>query len=640
MSEHRPYIPHEASLRDLTFRSAVAGIIFGAVFGSANAYLGLKVGLTISTSIPLAVMSVALFKLLEKFSAKTNVLECNISQTTGSAASSVASGIIFTIPALFMWGFDPSLLKIGTLALLGGCLGILFMIPLRPYLIVKEHGVLPYPEGTAAAQVLIAADAGGARARNVFLGLGVGALYKTLLSFGRLWANEIHLKVPLLKKGIVALEPMPALLGVGYILGYRIGAIMVAGGLLSALGIIPIIAHFGDALPTPLFPETEVTISQMSAGDIWNRYIRYIGAGAVAFAGILTVIRSLPTMYSSLVDGLKGLTAEGRAASVDTKRTSKDLSIAVVIVGALIVVLVAAFSPQLLGLGTAAPIRILGALMVAIFAFMFVTVSSRIVGMVGVTSNPTSGMTIVTLLGTSLLFYALGWTDDAAKATVLTIGTMVCVAASIAGDISQDLKCGYIIGATPAKQQMVEILGVCTTAFAVAASVYLLGKGLTFGSADLPAPQATLMKTVIEGVLQANLPWGLVLAGASLSLVAALLGIPSLPFAVGIYLPVSAMTPVFVGGCLRSLVEWLAARKGEDVEARKDKGILLGSGLIAGEGLMGVGVAVYAYFTGLKPSALGSILPAPWDQIAALLVFVALGWFIIAMTRTTKAKES
>ena len=635
MSEHRPYISPDQTLRDLTTRSVIAGILFGAIFGSANAYLGLKVGLTISTSIPLAVMSVALFRLLGKVSAPTNILECNISQTTGSAASSVASGIIFTIPALFMWGFDPSLLKIGTLAMLGGVLGVLFMIPLRPYLIVKEHGVLPYPEGTAAGQVLIAADAGGARAKNVFLGLGIGAACKALLAFGRLWATEIQLKIPLLKKGIVGLEPMPALLGVGYILGYRIGAIMVAGGLLSALGIIPVIAHFGEHLPAPLFPETVKTISEMSAGAIWSRYIRYIGAGAVAFAGIITVIRSLPTMYSSLVGGLKGLTAEGRAMAVDKSRTNRDLSMAVVIGGAVIVVLVAAFSPFVLGLGAPAPIRILGAVLVAGFAFMFVTVSSRIVGMVGVTSNPTSGMTIVTLLGTSLLFYLLGWTDDAAKVTILTMGTMVCVAASIAGDISQDLKCGYIIGATPAKQQSVELLGVCTTAFAVAASVYLLGKGLTFGSAELPAPQATLMKTVIEGVLQANLPWGLVLAGASLSLVATLLGIPSLPFAVGIYLPVSAMTPVFLGGCLRSLVEWTARRKGDDVEARADKGILMGSGLIAGEGLMGVGVAIYAYFHG-KPSSI-SILPGPWDQLVALGVFLLLGWIIFSTTRPRKA---
>jgi putative OPT family oligopeptide transporter len=639
VSEHRPYVPAAEQPRDLTVRAVIAGIAFGALFGSANAYLGLRVGLTISTSIPLAVMSVALFKLLEKVSRPTNVLECNIAQTGGSSASSVASGIIFTVPALFMWGFDPPLLQIGVLALLGGTLGVLFMIPLRPYLIVKEHGILPYPEGTAAAQVLIAADAGGARARNVFLGLGVGGAYQGLLGFGKLWADKMHVNMPLLNKGVVGLDASPALLGVGYILGYRIGAIMVAGGLLSSLGIIPIIAHFGESLTGPMFPETTRTIAQMSAEEIWSRYIRYIGAGAVAFAGIVTVIRALPTMYRSLVDGLKGLTPAGRVASTGRIRTERDLPMAVVLGGSLLVVLVAALSPHVLGEDAAAPLRVIGSLMIALFAFMFVTVASRIVGMVGVTSNPTSGMTIVTLLGTSIAFYALGWTDDAAKATILTIGTVVCVAASIAGDISQDLKCGYIIGATPAKQQGMELLGVTSAAFAVTASVYLLGQSYGFGTAEIPAPQATLMKTVVEGVLQANLPWGLVLAGASLSLVATLLGIPALPFAVGIYLPVSSMTPVFLGGCLRSLVEWDAKRRAQNVERRKDKGILLGSGLIAGEGLMGVAVAGYAFYAGSKPEGFGFVWPGHGDQWVALAMFAALAWFVVRATMPSRDEE-
>lgn len=633
MSEHRPFVPASETLRDLTFRSAIAGIVFGAVFGSANAYLGLRVGLTISTSIPLAVMSVALFRVLGKIGRPSNILEANIAQTGGSAASSIASGLIFTIPALFLWGFDPPLFKIGILAMMGGALGILFMIPLRPYLIVKEHKTLPYPEGTAAANVLIAAEAGGAKAFNVFLGLGIGALYKTLLGFGKLWASKVQYKIPLLPKGVVGLEPMPALLGVGYILGYRIGAIMVAGGLLSALGLIPLIAHFGDKLAAPVFPATDMTIAQMTAGEIWSKYIRYVGAGAVAFAGILTVIRSLPTMYNSLVDGLKGFTSEGRVASSGKLRTERDLPMTVVIGGVSIVALVAGLTPGLLGIDASVGLRMFGAVMVVGFAFMFVTVSSRIVGMVGVTSNPTSGMTIVTLLGTSLVFYILGWTDDAAKATVLTIGTVVCIAASIAGDISQDLKSGYIIGATPAKQQTVELLGAMAAAFAVAGSVLLLGKTLGFGTEELGAPQAVLMKTVIEGVLQANLPWGLVLAGASLSLVATLLGIPALPFAVGIYLPVSAMTPLFVGGCLRTLVERMAKKRGDDVEASVDKGVLLSSGLIAGEGLMGVGVAVYAFIAKAKPAGIALPWGSPWDQLIALGVFVWMGWFLVRVTR-------
>ncbi|MFZ0430743.1 MAG: oligopeptide transporter, OPT family [Acidobacteriota bacterium] len=640
MKAFEPYIHHSRSLPDLTLRAALAGVVMGAVFGSANAYLGLKVGLTISTSIPLAVISVALFKVVGRVLRPTNILECNVSQTGGSAASSIASGLIFTIPALFMWGLSPSLLQVGTLAVLGGVLGILFMIPLRPYLIVKEHETLPYPEGTAAAQVLIAADSGGSRARNVFLGMGVGALYKTVLEFGQFWSSEIHLKIPLLKKGEVGLEPMPALLGVGYILGYRIGAIMVAGGLLSSLALIPIIAHFGEALGSPLFPETSRLVSEMTPGQIWSRYIRYVGAGAVAFAGITTVIRSLPTMYRSLVDGLKGLTREGRLISAATLRTQRDLPMSVVLVGALVVLLVAALGPFVLGLGAPAPLRVFGSVTILAFAFMFVTVSSRIVGLVGVTSNPTSGMAIVTLLGTSLIFFLLGWTDDVGKATVLTIGTVVCVAASIAGDISQDLKCGYIIGATPSRQQTVELIGAVTAAFAVAASIFLLGKSLSFGSIDLPAPQATLMKTVIEGVLQANLPWGLVLVGAALSLVASLLGVPALPFAVGIYLPVSSMMPVFLGGCLRSVTDWMARRRNEDPADQTERGVLVGSGLIAGEGLMGVAVAAYAAIMGARPSGYRPAWLEGWDQVLAAVVFALVALFLVRMIRRKTGSEA
>lgn len=634
MAEPQPYVAPETILRDLTLRSVVAGILFGAIFGSANAYLGLKVGLTISTSIPLAVMSVALFRILGTISRPSNILECNLSQTAGSAASSVASGLIFTIPAIFMWGYDPSLLQVGLLGMLGGVLGILFMIPLRPYLIVQEHQSLPYPEGTAAAQVLMAADSGGSRAHNVFLGIGIGAAGKTLLEFGKFWSGEIHAGVPLLKKGVVGLEPMPALLGVGYILGYRIGAIMVAGGLISSLALIPLIAHFGENLPAPLFPESVKLVRDMSPGEIWSRYIRYIGAGAVAFAGIVTVIRSLPTMYASLVDGLKGFTAAGRAVNAVKLRTQRDLPMAVVVAGAVLVVLVTSISPFVLGLGAPGPLRVLGSVLLLVFAFMFVTVSSRIVGLVGVTSNPTSGMAIVTLLGTSLVFYLLGWTDDVAKLTVLTIGTVVCVAASIAGDISQDLKCGYIIGATPAKQQGVELVGAVSAAFAVAASVLLLGHTLGFGTADLPAPQATLMKTVIEGVLQANLPWGLVMVGASLSLTAILLGIPALPLAVGIYLPVASMMPVFVGGCLRRFTEWQARERGpEEVGRRTDKGVLISSGLIAGEGLLGVAVAGYAALYGSKPAGFAPDWWAPFLQPTAAVVFVLLCLALVTLSR-------
>ncbi len=436
MQEFKPYIAPDASVRDFSYRAVFLGAVFGILFGSANAYLGLRVGLTISTAIPLAVISIAVFKSLEKVWGKASILEANIAQTTGSASSSLASGIIFTIPAIFLWGFEPGLFQIGLLGLLGGMLGIVFMIPLRRFLIVQEHGTLPYPEGTAAAQVLIAADEGGSRAKFVFQGLTIGAIYKAFLSFGKLWPSEIDIKIPGLKKGVLGLEATPALLGVGYILGYRIGAIMVAGGLLSWLGIIPAIAHFGDKLTVPMFPETEKLISEMSAGEIWTRYVRYIGAGAVAVAGIITVFKSLPTMIESLKIGIKELSPQAITEIRSRVRTDQDLSFKVVVGIVVIFLVTAIFTPYVVGIHQTFLTRLIGSFAIAFFAFIFVTVSSRIVGLVGVSSNPTSGMAIVTLLGTSGVFYLLGWTDAYSKTAVLTIGTVVAVAASIAGDIS------------------------------------------------------------------------------------------------------------------------------------------------------------------------------------------------------------
>lgn len=631
MEEHKPYVPDVTSYKDITLKAIIVGILFGIIFGSANAYLGLRVGLTISTAIPLAVISVAVFRIFTPLLGKSTILDCNISQTTGSASSSLASGIIFTIPALFLWGFNPSILKIGTLALLGGILGVLFMIPLRRYLIVKEHGVLPYPEGTASAQVLIAAEEGGAKAKNVFFGLVIGLVFKSLISFFKLWSDKIYLKIPVLKKAILGMEPTPALLGVGFILGPRIAGIMVAGGLLSWLGIIPLIAYFGEHINIPLFPEEAKTIVQMSASEIWEKYIRYVGAGAVAVGGIITVVKSVPTMFGSLKMSIKefSLAKEGR---LKKKRTETDLPITVILTGILIVMAIIIFSSQLLGFNTTIIIRIIASLCIVFFAFCFVTVSSRIVGMVGVSSNPTSGMTIVTLLGTSLVFLALGWTDLLGQATALTVGTVVCVGASIAGDISQDLKGGYIIGATPKRQQTTELIGVLASAFAIAAAVWLLGKSFTFGSTEIPAPQATLMKTVIEGVLGGNLPWSLVLIGGSFALVAELIGIPSLPFAVGIYLPLSTMTPIFVGGTVRHFIEKRAGKNEEAKTKRKEKGILLSSGFIAGEGITGVLIAIYAYIAKAKPKGIGLIWPGNLGDFIALAAFGALVGYILYKT--------
>ncbi len=629
MEEYKPYVPDITPYKDITLKAVIMGAIFGVIFGSANAYLGLRVGLTISTAIPLAVISVAVFRALSPILGKSTILDCNIAQTTGSASSSLASGLIFTIPALFLWGFNPSLFKIGTLALLGGILGVLFMIPLRRALIVKEHAVLPYPEGTAAAQVLISADAGGAKAKNVFLGLGVGAFFKALVEIFKLWPEKIYLKIPVLKKALLGMEPTPALLGVGFILGPRIAGIMVAGGLLSWIGIIPLISYFGENLSMPLFPETNLPIAQMSAEEIWKNYIKFIGAGAVAVGGIIAVVKSLPTMFSALKIGIKDFSLSRQNAQFQKKRTDTDLPITVLGLGILIVIIIIILAPQILGISTTFLVRLIASVCIVIFAFCFVTVSSRIVGMIGVSSNPTSGMTIVTLLGTSLLFLALGWTDILGMATALTVGTVVCVGASIAGDISQDLKAGYIIGATPKRQQSSELIGVLASAFAIAGAVWLLGEAFSFGTTALPAPQATLMKTVVEGVLGGDLPWGLVLVGGAFAIVAELLGVPSLPFAVGIYLPLSTMTPVFVGGAVRHFIEKRAGNNEELKATRKEKGVLLSSGFIAGEGILMVFVAIYAYFAKATPKGIGLVWPGNVGDFVALAAFIGLVAYLI-----------
>jgi putative OPT family oligopeptide transporter len=633
MSEFQPYVPEDTSFKDWTLRGVIVGALFGVIFGSANAYLGLHVGLTISTAIPLAVISVAVFKVLTPILGKSSILDSNIAQTTGSASSSLASGLIFTIPALFLWGFNPSIFKMGTLALLGGVLGVLFMIPLRKALIVREHGVLPYPEGTAAAQVLISAEEGGAKAKNIFIGLGIGSVYTICVRFLHLWPEKIHINLPVLKKAKLGGEPMPALLGVGYILGPRIAAIMVAGGLLSWLGVIPLMAYFGENLNIPLFPEKELLIAQMTPGEIWDKYIRVVGAGAVAVAGIIAVIKAIPTMYNALKMGIKDLNLKKENVQVQRKRTQIDLPITVLGIGVLAVIILLVLSPQTLGMDTSILVRIIAAVCITIFAFCFVTVSSRIVGMVGVTSNPTSGMAIVTLLGTCLLFLALGWTDTIAQVTALTIGTVVAVSASIAGDISQDLKAGYIIGATPKRQQTSELIGVVTSAFAIAAVIWLLGEAFEFGTQALSAPQATLMKTVIEGVLGGDLPWGLVMIGGAFAIVAELLGVPSLPFAVGIYLPLSTMTPIYVGGLVRYFVE---KKAGDDIELKKkkgEKGILLGSGLIAGEGIAMVGIAAYAFIRKATPEGIGLVWPGNLGDFFALAAFLCMVTFIFFKTR-------
>ena len=624
-----PFVDASESTAEFTLKSVGLGIVFGIIFGAANAYLGLRAGLTISTSIPVAVMTVAVFRALSSVGVKGTILETNISQTTGSASSSLASGVIFTLPALFMWGMPPELLQMTLLAMCGGLLGILFMIPLRRFLIVREHGKLPYPEGTACAEVLVANEIGGNRARFVFYGLAGGAFFKFLTSWIRVIPGDLHVKVPFLKKGEVGMDLSAALFGVGYILGPRIAAIMVGGGLLSWLVIIPAIAYWGDARTAPFFPETINLIRDMSASQIWTRYVRYIGAGAVATAGIVTLIRSIPVMVSSFKIGAAQLSERVGEDVATVPRTDNDLPLRVVGIGVAAVALVLILVPQVFGAIGDIPIRAVAALCVVVFAFFFVTVASRIVGLVGVTSNPTSGMTIAALLGTASIFLIFGWTDAMGKAAALTVGCVVAIAASISGDTSQDLKTGFLLGATPRKQQTAELIGVLTSAVFVCLTVLALGKGFGFGSTELPAPQATLMKLVIDGVLDQNLPWVLVALGAGIALACEIARIPSLPFAVGVYLPVSTMTPIFVGGLIRL---WMERNSKDEAQAadRRERGVLLGSGFVGGEGLLGVGIALVAVAKSRRPDGigtewLGSELTAMLVGAAAFAVFIA--WF-------------
>jgi putative OPT family oligopeptide transporter len=573
-------------LAEFTFKAVSAGVVLGIVFGAANAYLGLRVGMTVSASIPAAVMTVAIFKV---FQVKGTILEANISQTIGSASTALATGTIYTIPALFLWGMIPPYFQMVALCFLGGILGLAAMIPLRRLLIVEAHDELPYPEGTACAEVLRATAAGASGSAWIFRGMLAGAAIKLLISLAFLLPDSVSVALPFLPKAELALELAPALLGVGFILGYRQSAVIVAGSLISSLALIPLIAWIGSGLTAPLFPETQKLVADMSTADIWARYVRYIGAGAVATAGILTVMRGLPTMVGAFAAVARGLRKGSSAvAGRLLPATERDLPGSFVVGTILFVVIVSGLVPGIFAGGMGLLPRAICAAGVGLFGMLFTAVAARIVGIVGVTSQPTSGIALITLLGVSSVFALAGWTDPSARAAVLTVGTIVAIAASKAGDISQDLKTGYLVGATPAKQQFGQLIGASFACWAVAGTVLLLGTAYTFGSKEIPAPQATLMKTIVEGVLAGQLPWSLVLTGGGVALAGILCGASGLAFAIGVYLPLSSMAVIYVGGCARAVVE--RVRKGKRA-GESDPGILAASGLVAGEGLAGVLVA-------------------------------------------------
>ncbi len=617
-------------LAEFTSRAVVAGVLLGIVFGAANAYLGLRVGLTVSASIPAAVMTVALFR---AFRSRASILEANLSQTIGSASTSLASGTIFTIPALYLWGLQPPYLQVVTLAFLGGLLGIAAMIPLRRLLIVREHGVLPYPEGTACAEVLRATAGGAPGGAWIFGGMARGAAVKLGLALFALLPDDVATPVlaDQLPKGELALEIAPALLGVGFILGFRQSGVCVAGGLVSALVLVPLIATAAAGLDAPLAPEKTKLVAAMSADEIRLRYVRYIGAGTVAAAGILTVLRNLPAMgaaFAGVIRGIRG--TRGDAGAESGARTDRDLPGAFTVLGIAAVVLTCALVPGVFAGDMGFGQRLVCALAVGFFGVLFVTVAARIVGIVGVSSQPTSGIALITLLCVASIFLVNGWTDTGARAAVLTVGTVVAVAASKAGDISQDLKTGFLVGATPARQQLGQLIGAAFACWAVAATVMLLERAYGFGAGELAAPQATLMKTIVEGVLAGELPWDLVLSGVGLALAAMLCGVSGLAFAIGVYLPLSTMAPLFVGGCARWLYE--RSRAGAP-RSEVDPGILAASGLVAGEALAGVFIAglVAAGIAHKDPPV--RIGGAAGDVGALLLVLLVCGFLLVSGRR-------
>ena len=586
--DYKPYIAADADVAESSILAIILGIILAVGFGVAMVYVGLKIGMTISASVPAAVISMGILKGVFK---RGTILENNLVQTIGSAGESVAAGVIFTIPAAYLWPeFDVSsftMFKLSAIAFIGGVLGVLMMIPLRKYLIVQEHGKLKYPEGTACAEVLVAGDVGGNPAKLVFMGIGVGAIFKFAQQFLKLWKGIVHWEIPLMKNLVFSAEASPILLSVGYIIGLKVSALMLSGGMLAWFVLIPLITYFGQGLTDVVAPAT-MPIAQMNADQIWSSYIRYIGAGAVAFGGLISLGKALPIILKSFklsfLEFLESLKHAKDGTKKEVKRTEEDLPIQWVLAGSVFLIIAIALTRTVSNNFIQG---IVGAIMVMIFGFFFVTVSSRIVGLVGSSSNPVSGMTIGTLIASCLIFKAIGFTGIEGMVTALLVGAFVCIAMCLAGDVSQDLKTGFLVGATPKWQQIGQVIGVAASSFFVIWILIFLKNNIGFtGEHGLKAPQANLMAIVIRGIIEGSLPWTLVLAGGFIAVCVELLGAPALPFAVGLYLPLELSTPIMIGG----LLAWITTKiyKGKELKIRNENGILTSSGIIAGDALMGI----------------------------------------------------
>ena len=589
-TEFKPYIPAEKITPELTVTSVIMGCILAVIFGAANAYLGLRVGMTVSASIPAAVISMGVIRVLLR---RNSILESNMVQTIGSAGESLAAGAIFTMPALFLWAEEglsdkPGIVEITLIALCGGILGVLFMVPLRNALIVKEHATLLYPEGTACADVLLAGEEGGANASTVFSGMGLAAIFKFVVDGLKLLPADVAAAFKSFK-GEIGMEVYPALLGVGYIVGPKIASYMFVGSLMGWMVIIPMICLFGP--DTWMYPAAEgTTIAQLyangGAAAIWSTYVKYIGAGAIATGGIISLIKSLPLIVTTFRDSMKSMKG---SKSTSTARTAQDLPMQFILLGVFAMVFIIWIVPAI-------PVTLLGAFIIVIFGFFFATVSSRMVGLVGSSNNPVSGMAIATLLIATFAIKSSGKTGIDGMTAAIAVGSVICIIAAIAGDTSQDLKTGYLLGATPKKQQMGEMLGVVVSGLAIGGVLYLLNAAWGYGTAEITAPQAQLMKMIVEGIMGGNLPWGLVFIGVFLAICLEILRIPVMPFAIGLYLPIYLNATIMIGGVVRGLLD---RRKGVDEKtktAQSTDGTLYCAGMIAGEGLVGILLAVFAVF--------------------------------------------
>ncbi len=630
-AKYKPVVPAGTTIAEVTWKALILGSLISVLFGVANAYLGLKFGMTVSASIPAAVISMAILRIF--FGRNVTVLENNIVQTVGSAGESLAAGIIFTIPAFFIWSANEQLAAAGYfhevskmqvfwMSMLGGALGILLMIPLRKYLVEKEHGKLRFPEGTACAEIILAGDEGGGKAKLVFAGIGLGALYKILYDMLRVWSQSpSHDFKGFLKGGTIGVDATPALLGVGYIIGPRISALMLSGAVLGYLGIGPLLSFIGDQIPGIIIAPGTMPLNEMDPGQLRNSYIKYLGVGAVAIGGFVSLIKSFPVIIQSFSKGFSQLI--GRKGAVnDAPRTDKDLPMKWVLLGVVGVIVAIWLLP-----GT--ELHILGAALAVLFGFFFVVVAARIVGIVGSSSSPVSGMTIATLLVTCMILLYFGVEGVEGMVTAMSVGAIVCIAVCMSGDIAQDLKTGYLLGATPWRQQLTEFIGLLFPAIAMGFTLYYLNEAFGFVEGatvrqPLLAPQANVMATVVQGIMNANLPWEPIIVGGFIALAVELLGISSLPFAIGLYLPLSLSTPIMTGGLVALLVKKYVRK--EEYGGKNLAGTLFASGMVAGDALIGVAVAfmigswtTYELFYNEHEGALDTLTGAwgPWIALAA-----------------------